>query len=294
MPYYHIRLKKIRGRPSIVYEFDVSKKNLEALLKRTKKERQMFLSSSFEWIEEKDIEDIDIAQTSRKSSYYGIGRLKGKRIFERGKIVTSQFIKKPLSRKVEKQKVFPSAKPAQKILSKNVFIVHGRDTKSLNEIKTILMEFGLNPIVLHEKPSGSRTIVEKLEKYSDVGYAFIILTPDDLSCSAELLSEQRELAQRALDKQDSIRYPVFMKDLSEGDLVSTSFLRPRARQNVILEFGYFIGKLERDRVCCLHKGKVELPSDMQGIVYIPFEESVNEVRDKIIKELKEAGYEIRL
>jgi predicted nucleotide-binding protein len=68
----------------------------------------------------------------------------------------------------------------------------------------------------------------------------------------------------------------------------------RARQNVILEFGYFIGKLGRDRVCCLYRGDVELPSDMQGIVYIPFKNSVNEVRDKIIRELKEANYEIKM
>lgn len=72
-----------------------------------------------------------------------------------------------------------------------------------------------------------------------------------------------------------------------------SFLRNRARQNVVLELGYFIGKLSRDRVCCLHKGDVELPSDMHGIVYIFFKKSVNEVRHKIIKELKEAGYEIK-
>ena len=54
----------------------------------------------------------------------------------------------------------------------------------------------------------------------------------------------------------------------------------------------FMGLLGRDRVCCLYKGDVELPSDMHGIVYIPFKESVNEVRDRIIKELEEAGYEI--
>ena len=62
---------------------------------------------------------------------------------------------------------------------------------------------------------------------------------------------------------------------------------------MILEFGYFIGKLGRDRVCCLYKGDVELPSDMHGIVYIPFKDSVEEARDMIIKELREAGYEIR-
>jgi predicted nucleotide-binding protein len=58
---------------------------------------------------------------------------------------------------------------------KNIFIAHGRDHKPMREIKAMLTEFRLNPIVLHEQPSGSRTIVEKLEKYSDIGYAFVIL-----------------------------------------------------------------------------------------------------------------------
>ena len=65
-------------------------------------------------------------------------------------------------------------------------------------------------------------------------------------------------------------------------------------QNVILELGYSIGQLRRDRVCCLYKGNVELPSDMHVIVYIPFKESVNEVGDKIAKELKAASYEIKI
>jgi len=61
---------------------------------------------------------------------------------------------------------------------------------------------------------------------------------------------------------------------------------------VILEFGYFIGLLGREKVCCLYKGNVELPSDMQGIVYVPFNESINEAKGMILKELSEAGYEI--
>jgi len=128
----------------------------------------------------------------------------------------------------------------------------------------MLYDFGLNPIVLHEQPSGSRTIVEKLEKYSDVGYALVILTPDDVGGP----SKDRRILR------------------VEG--------KERARQNVILEFGYFMGLLGRDRVCCLYKGDVELPSDMHGIVYIPFKDSVEEVRNKIIKELKAAGFEIKM
>ena len=177
-------------------------------------------------------------------------------------------IKQRILRLIERKKV--SEKKAVP-LSNNVFLVHGKDTKPLNELKAMLKEFGLNPVVLHEKPSGGRTIVEKFEKYSDVGYAFVILTPDDIGGS-------RHKYDRYLRKKD-------LRTIEDWD--------ERARHNVILEFGYFIGKLRRDRVCCLHKGKVELPSDMQGIVYIPFKDSIEEARDMVIKELKEAGYEIK-
>lgn len=139
---------------------------------------------------------------------------------------------------------------------------------------------GLNPIVLHEQPSGSRTIVEKLEKYSDVGYAFVILTPDDFGSDSEFFrSYVLELGEGK----------VAWQELTEQFDLS---FKHRARQNVVLEFGYFMGKLGRDRVCCLYKGSVELPSDMHGIVYIPFKESISECREKIAEELREAEYRI--
>ena len=285
MPYYHIRVKRIGKRPPYIFEFDLSKKKLETLLEQTRAHGELYLSKSFDWVKEQDIEDIDIAKTPKKSSYYGIGRLKGINIFEEGKIVTSQFIKKPLSREVVKK----SATSTQETLSKNVFIVHGRDHKPLKELKDMLTEFGLNPIVLHEKASGSRTIVEKLEKYSDVGYAFVILTPDDTGCSHfEFRKSEGEYLVSFIKRIDE---EVTFSAAKLADFLEV--LKKRARQNVVLEFGYFIGLLGRDRVCCLYKGDLELPSDMHGIVYIPFKESVNEIRNKIIKELKEAGYKIK-
>ena len=200
---------------------------------------------------------------------------------EIGRHVTSRFI-------TSLQKIHERKKPSKK--SKDVFIVHGKDHKPMKELKVMLKELGLNPIVLHEQPSGSRTIVEKLEKFSDVGYAFVILTPDDVGCLKErylrlynvCLSKEGE---RKNKRKENMEF--FFRNMIE-------MLINRARQNVILEFGFFMGMLGRDRVCCLHRGGVELPSDMHGIVYIPFKESVNEVRNKIIKELKEAGYEMSL
>jgi len=181
--------------------------------------------------------------------------------------------------------------------SKNVFIVHGRDHTPVKELKGILSGFGLNPIVLHEQPGGSRTIVEKLEKYSDVGYAFILLTPDDAGYyQYEKRTLSEDYAKKMLLTLQRLRTLVKKEHELDVAAAMTGFvnvLRGRARQNVVFEFGYFVGLLGRDRVCCLHEGDLELPSDMHGIVYIPFKKSVNEVKDKIVKELKATGYEIR-
>jgi predicted nucleotide-binding protein len=154
---------------------------------------------------------------------------------------------------------------------KEIFISHGKDQKSLDELKEMLTEFGLKPVVLSEQPSGGKTIVEKLEEYSNVGYAFVILTPDDLGGFLELGSKWSRPA----------RLKRFI-----------SSAHPRPRQNVVLEFGYFVGKLGRSKVTCLLKKPVEQPSDMQGIVYIPFNDSIKEIRAKIWNELEIAGYKL--
>ncbi len=143
--------------------------------------------------------------------------------------------------------------------------------KSLNELKDILTGFGLEPIILSEQPSSGKTVMEKLETYSDVGYVFVILTPDDLGGFVEIGSKWSRPK----------RLRKFLK---------TAHNRPR--QNVILEFGYFVGKLGRERVTCLLKKPVEQPSDMQGIVYLSFKNSLTEIREGILKELQVAGYPV--
>jgi predicted nucleotide-binding protein len=162
-------------------------------------------------------------------------------------------------------------KPKKGSLKKKVFISHGKDLKPLNELKEIVAEFGLTPVVLSEQPSGGRTVMEKLEIYSDVGFAFVLLTPDDLGGYVEAGSKW--------SRPQRLR-----------KFLRTAHNRPR--QNVVLEFGYFVGKLGRDRVSCLLKKPVEQPSDMQGIVYLSFKESLQEIKGEILKELQEAGYEI--
>ena len=148
--------------------------------------------------------------------------------------------------------------------TKRVFVVHGRDEVAKTNLEVFLHEIGLEPIVHHRQADEGMTIIEKFEKHSDVGYAFILLTPDDV---AYLASED--------DKPDAER----SKEL-------------RARPNVIFEFGYFVGKLGRSRVCCLYTGNVALPSDVSGMIYKRYDKSIEEVAYSVLKDLKASGYAV--
>jgi predicted nucleotide-binding protein len=141
-----------------------------------------------------------------------------------------------------------------------VFIVYGHDANVREQLELLLRRMKLEPIVLQNLPSGGQTIIEKLETCSDVTFACVLLTPDDEGHIAGQ-PEQR---------------------------------RPRTRQNVVLELGMFLAKLGRKRVAILHKGNVELPSDISGLLYIPFRERVDEVKERVAAELQEAGFQINI
>lgn len=128
----------------------------------------------------------------------------------------------------------PTSVPAA---TRRVFVVHGRDDLPKERVARFLQELDLEPVILHEQPNQGRTIIEKLEGNADVAFALILLTPDDIGKLAGSSDESS----------------------------------PRARQNVVFELGYFVGKLGRNRVCALHQGNVELPSDYDGIVYVPMD-----------------------
>lgn len=148
--------------------------------------------------------------------------------------------------------------------STKVFVVHGRDQAAKADLEVFLRENNLEPIVLHRQADSGMTIIEKFEKHSDVGYAFILLTPDEI---AYLAADEK--------KPDDERQKGF-----------------RARQNVNFEFGYFIGKLGRSRVCCLYTGDVEIPSDLSGLVYKKYQKEIEEVGYAILKDLRAAGYPV--
>lgn len=143
--------------------------------------------------------------------------------------------------------------------SKKVFVVHGHDNESKESVARFLERLKLVPVILHEQPNSGRTIIEKFETFSDVGFAVVLLTPDDVG----------------------------------GIANNSATLSPRARQNVILELGYFMGKLSRFRVCALFKHGVEIPSDYQGVLYIELD-AAGAWKKKLAQELVEANVSIDL
>ncbi|RYV02079.1 hypothetical protein SOPP22_10925 [Shewanella sp. OPT22] len=150
-------------------------------------------------------------------------------------------------------------------LSNKVFIVHGHDETLKTDVERFIHEIGLEPVVLHRQVDNGNTVIEKFEENSsDIGYAFILLTPDELA------------------------YTVDQKDLPDEDRKTEL----RARPNVIFEFGYFVGKLTRKRVCCLLKGGVSMPSDLAGVVYKNVDNGVESVGLAVMKQLRTAGYKI--
>jgi predicted nucleotide-binding protein len=151
----------------------------------------------------------------------------------------------------------PISKPTYK---GKVFVVHGHDNEMKLAVARVLEKIGLLPIILHEQPDKGRTVIEKIIDYSDVGFAVVLLSPDDMAYS------QKESPNEA---------------------------RPRARQNVILELGFFIGKLGRDHVAAFHKqvANFEMPSDYAGVLFKPFDHAGN-WRFELAKELKASGYDI--
>lgn len=136
-----------------------------------------------------------------------------------------------------------------------VFIVHGHDEAPRLAVARFLEKLALRPIILSDQPNRGRTIIEKFEAHSDVGFAVVLLTPDDIGAP------------------------------KGGDC------KPRARQNVILELGYFIGKLGRSHVCALRSADIEIPSDILGVIWTDYD-TAGGWKLNLARELRAAGYAI--
>lgn len=142
----------------------------------------------------------------------------------------------------------------------SVFIVHGHDETAKVNVARFVEKLGLDAIILHEQPNKGQTIIEKFESNAaDVGFAIVLLTPDDIAASKDTPTE-------------------------------TTL---RARQNVIMELGYFCAAHGRDKVCVLYKEDVEIPSDYIGVVYTELDDSEG-WHLKLAKEMKEADLNVDL
>lgn len=144
--------------------------------------------------------------------------------------------------------------------NRKVFVVYGHDEIARTQLEALLRRWDLDPIILDQQASSGQTIIEKLEEYgSDVGYAIVLATPDD-----------------------------------EGKANTETDYKLRVRQNVVLELGMFLSRLGRERVAILLKESqnFEKPSDIQGLIYIPFQNKVDEVSISLIRELTRQGYTI--
>jgi predicted nucleotide-binding protein len=137
-----------------------------------------------------------------------------------------------------------------------IFIVHGHDDLAKSQVARFIEKLGFQPIILHEQASSGKTIIEKIEEYSNVGFGIVLYTACDIGAK---------------------------KDDEEN-------LKSRARQNVIFEHGYLIGKIRRENVVALVKGEIEKPNDISGVVYI----AMNDESWKfgLAKELKNSGYDV--
>ena len=139
--------------------------------------------------------------------------------------------------------------------NKKVFIVHGHDNEAKQELARVLEKSDFEAIILHEQPNSGKTIIEKIERYTDVGYAIVLYTECDKGRDKNVPIEQE---------------------------------KSRARQNVVFEHGYLIAKLGRDHVCALVKGDVETPGDISGVVYVPMDEN-GAWKMQLAKDMQDVG-----
>lgn len=173
-------------------------------------------------------------------------------------------VTKLLFKKAKKQSKMKEVESITKIIEDSVdrskvFIVHGHDELAQSKAARFVEKLGFETIILHEQVSSGKTIIEKIEKYSNVGFGIVLYTPCDVGAKKE--NEPK--------------------------------LRTRARQNVVFEHGFLMGKIGRTNVCALVKDDVETPNDISGVVYINMD-SHDAWMSKVAKEMQESGYDINM
>ena len=144
--------------------------------------------------------------------------------------------------------------------SRRVFVVHGQNEAAREKVARFLEHLDLKPVILHEEANKGLTIIEKFEAEADAAFAVVLLTADDVGGRAPI------------DRAD---------------------LKPRARQNVIFELGFFLAKLGRQRVCALREEGVEIPSDYAAVIYVELDPPAA-WKLALAKELQAAGLSVDL
>ncbi|WP_417355997.1 TIR domain-containing protein [Flavobacterium sp.] len=172
------------------------------------------------------------------------------------KDITKEIFSK-VEKKLNTEQTSVKVTKSKKTNFTNVFIVHGHDDEAKIKVARFIEKLGFTPIILHEQASSGKTIIEKIEEYSDVGFGIVLYTPCDIG----------------------------------GKNETKPNLKNRARQNVIFEHGYLIGRIGRGNVCALVKGDVETPNDISGVVYIKMQTDEG-WHLQLAKELRNSGYSV--
>ncbi len=167
--------------------------------------------------------------------------------------ITTQVLKEASQHDIKDEK-----QVSEKVFDKNkIFIVHGRDNEAKITVARFVEKLGFEAIILHEQVSDGMTIIEKIEKNTNVGFAIVLYTPCDIG------------------------YP-------KGEPESA---KNRARQNVVFEHGYLISKIGRNNVCALVRGDIETPNDISGVVYIKMDKNEG-WKLPLAKEMKSSGLDV--
>lgn len=197
---------------------------------------------------------VQVVINRRQDSADLLKRLKGT-LGKRKRKLESFIERLPLLDEPSIQAVFEK-KSAVTLDNKSVFIVHGHHGEAKQEVARFLERLGLNAVILHEQASASKTIIEKIEAHTNVGYGVVLYTDCDVGST---------------------------KSVPEK-------LKPRARQNVVFEHGFLMGKLGRGKVAALVKGNIEIPNDISGVVYIGMNDE--SWKNALVKELMAADIEV--
>ena len=236
-------------------EFDKLIYNDSATLDRLSRRLRMIINHSFE--NSDYIEDFNDIYFSPIAIYSGMKDASFVEAWLSGKSKTINLIDTIIEELTLFKNVKNHSNANSHIDRSKVFIVHGHDDGAKNEVARFIEKLGFEAKILHEQVDSGATIIEKLEKHTDVGFAIVLYTACDIG----------------------------------GVRSKPEDLKPRARQNVVFEHGLLIGKIGRANVVALVKGDLEIPNDISGVVYKSMDIS-GAWKYSIAKEMKSSGYDV--